>query len=559
MNETEDLILKFALQNAVRFNGIAQAGNVVPKVIGANSELKKDMKTLMVKINEIVAKVNVMDKALQLKMLEEIAPELLEKKEKEERDIFAFLGINQGDKVVSAFPPGPEKYPHIGHAKACLLNYLLAKQYNGKFVLRFEDTNPELVKGEFYDIFKDNLSWLGVKWDSLVYASDNMELFYKFAENAIAIDKAYMCFCEKEAMQLSRSDAVACKCRSQTVSQNMKFWKEFKTYPEGKATLRLKIDLEHQNTTMRDPTIFRIINAPHARHGTKYRVWPNYDFQNAIMDGYYGITIRLRSKEFEMRSELQRYIQNMLGINESKTYEFARFNMIGVDNSGRVIREKIGKGEYIGWDDPRLTTIVALRRRGFTPEAITNFVVSTGITKSESTLTWDDLIVQNKKIVDKSARRFFFLYDCEKIKINGAPKQELTLENYPNMPQKGYRTIHTDNEFLISKDDSKDLVVGEMYRLMDCLNFRKTNDGFMFDSKEHAKYKGIGKKIMHFLPAEGNVNAEIFMNDATRISGLAESNIKELSVGDIVQFERFGFCRLDAVEHDVYKFWFTHK
>jgi glutamyl-tRNA synthetase len=563
IDELKILLRKHALANALKYNGKASVGTVIAAAIAADPELKKTIKIVSLETQDMVSQVNEIPLEKIHKELEEQYPEMLEKKEKEERNIFAFLNIPLGQKIKTAYPPGPEKYPHIGHAKAALLNYLLAKHYGGTFVLRFEDTNPNLVKAEFYDILIDNLTWLGVKWDDLMYASDHMELYYEYAVKTIKEGKAYMCFCNEEAIKKSRAEAIACKHRSYSVEENLQFWNEFPKANEGEGILRLKIDLAHQNTTMRDPTIFRIIKTPHARHGTKCSVWPNYDWQNAIMDGYFGVTHRIRSKEFEMRNALQRYIQGMLGLHVTNIYEMARFEIEGVDTSGRVIRQKIADKTFFGWDDPRLATIVALRRRGFTPEAITHFVVNTGITKSESTLTWNDLIVQNRRILDKKAKRYFMMHEYAQITIHNAPHQSVELKLHPDSEEFGTRTIETEKEFLIKKDDLNHLQDGELYRFMDCLNFRKINGQFEFDSLDYEAYRSQGKRIMHWLPAYGNIDVEIMMDDATIISGVAERNIAKLSVNDIVQFERFGFCRLDAVEISgdkrVYKFWFTHR
>jgi len=563
ISELQLIIRKHALANAVKFNGKANPGAVIAKIIAEMPEAKSEMKIVGKEVNEIVKHINELSLDTQMHELEEKFPEMLEKKEKEERNIFAFLNIKPGSRVKTGFPPGPEKYPHIGHAKSALVNYLLAKQYGGVFVLRFEDTNPNLVKAEFYDIMLDNLSWVGVKWDELQYASDYMELFYEYALKVIKDGKAYMCFCDDEAIKLSRGEGLACKCRSHSIEENLRYWNEYSTYEEGKAILRLKIDLEHQNSTMRDPTIFRIIDTPHARLGTKYRIWPNYDFQNSIMDGYFKLTNRIRGKEFEMRNELQRYIQEMLGLEITDIYEYARFNVVGVEASGRKIRELVNNGEYIGWDDPRLTTIVALRRRGFLPEAIKNFVLSSGMNKSESTMTWDDLIIQNKRIVDKTAKRFFMMHDYENIIIEGAPHQNIQLRYHPEIDELGHRELEVERDFLILKSDLKELKDGELYRFMDCLNFRKSGTIYQFDSKEYEQFRNNGRKIMHWLPAYGNVEIEILMDDTKMINGVAEHNIKHLKVGEIIQFERFGFCRLDAIHKDhgreVYKFWFTHK
>jgi len=557
-SELVNLAEKYALQNAIKFGGKANANAVISKILGEHPEWKGNIKYIAKEVSAVIKEISTLSVEKMTERLQEISPELLEKKEHEKKDIFDFLGIKENEKITTAFPPGPEKYPHIGHAKAAILNYLLAKKYNGRFILRYEDTNPNLVKAIFYDVIADNLSWLGVKWDEVMYASDHMQLFYDLAEKAIKDGNAYMCFCEEEKIRKSRAEGVACECRSQSVDENLKFWREFNQYEAGKAVLRLKIDLNNKNTTMRDPTIFRIIDEPHARHGRKYRVWPTYDWQNAIMDGNFGITHRLRSKEFEMRNELQRHIQRILGLRETKIYEFARFELKGVDTSGRVIREKIQKGEYIGWDDPRLATIEALRRRGFTPEAIRDFVVSTGMTKHESELTWNDLVIHNRRVLDSRATRHSCIIDKVLINIEGAPELDVELHLNPK-DKKGGRKFHTTSRFYVSKNDLDMVKEGELVRLMDCLNFIRKNNKFVFDSLEYNKFKSRGEMIINWLPAEGNVDVEILMDDARIVKGIAESHITNLKIGDIIQFERFGFCRLDDINENIYKFWFTHK
>lgn len=306
---------------------------------------------------------------------------------------------------------------------------------------------------------------------------------------------------------------------------------------------------------MRDPTIFRIVDKKHAKQGTKYRVWPNYDFQNAIMDGQYKITNRIRSKEFEMRSELQKYIQNLLNLHVTETYEIGRFNLEGVESSGRVIREKIKKKELLGWDDPSLTTLVALKRRGFIPEAIKNFILGTGITKTESTTSWDDLIIHNRRLLDNSADRYFFIQNPVKIEVKGAKKRKLNLHLNPNK-KKGGRNFTVNEQFYISKEDLKKIKKEEIVRLMENLNFRSEGKNkFIFHSTDHKDFQERGKRIIHWLPTKGNLKIEILMPDKKIVKGIAESNIRTLKKGDIIQFERLGFCRMDSEK----KFWYAHR
>tara|TARA_Y100000034_G_C6848263_1_gene384501 strand:- start:454 stop:1386 length:933 start_codon:yes stop_codon:yes gene_type:complete len=310
---------------------------------------------------------------------------------------------------------------------------------------------------------------------------------------------------------------------------------------------------------MRDPALLRVIKHKHPRHGSKYKVWPTYDFESSVMDGLQGITHRLRTKEFELRNELQNYIQNILGFKQTKIYEFARFNLEGVESSGRVIRELIKKKKLIGWDDPSLTTIVALKRRGFTPEAIKNFILSTGITKVEATLTWDDLIAHNKRILDARTGRYFFIHNAKEIKIEKAPKQNVKLKLHPDSKEK-LRELNTNDGFYIEKDDFKKFKDNKLYRLMDCLNFKKKGSKFIFHSLEYEKYKKEGHLIIHWLPKQKNlIKTEVLMSDKNLVKGIAEPMTKKLKENDVIQFTRFGFCRLDKKEKNKLVFWFTHK
>jgi len=543
----EELILKYALQNALKFNGKANAGAVTGKIFVEKPESKGA--ELAKKVGEIVKKVNSMSLEEQRARLEKIAPELLEeKKEKKERDIFEFLEIK--DKVITAFPPEPSKYPHIGHAKALFLNYELAKKHKGKFILRFEDTNPKLVKKELYKSFTDAYKWLGAKPDKIDYSSKHMKEFYKNVEKLIKQGKAYMCNCDSEKIRKLRFKGIECECRNKSIEQNMKEWKEMPKKKEGETSLRIKIDMGHENTTMRDPTIMRIMKEEHPLHGKKYAIWPLYDFQTAIMDGIEGITYRFRSKELEMRNELQRWIQKNLGFKETEIYEIGRFNMEGVPSSGRIIREMVQKKELMGWDDPSLTTIAALKRRGFLPEAIKEFVLSTGITKTESTHTWEELEVFNRRVLDIRANRYFFIESPKEIEIKNAPKTEVRIDLHPDDKKRGYREFKTENKFYIQDK----IEPGKVYRFMHLFNFK--NNEFL--SKEHNPE--LNATIIHWLPVSRDlVKVEIMMPNKEIKKGLAEKTVKKIKVDEVIQFERFAFCRLDKKEKGKMVFWYTHK
>jgi len=554
----EDTIRKYALQNAVKYKGKANIGAVIGKVLAENPKLKNDMKNLSKEIHKIIQKVNSLSKKDQEKELEKYSEQLKETV-KEERDIFTMFDIKENETVVTAFPPEPSKYPHIGHAKSMFLNYELAKEHNGKFILRFEDTNPKLAEKEFYKIHLDNYEWLGIKPDMVDYASDHMQEFYDLAKKMVSKGFAYLCTCSQEKIKEYRFEGKECTCRILMEKEHLRRFEELFKVGEGKMILRLKGVMEHKNTTMRDPTLLRIINHEHARQGKKYHIWPTYDFENAVMDGLQGITHRLRTKEFELRNELQNYTQNILGFKQTKIYEFARFNLEGVESSGRIIRDLIKKKKLIGWDDPSLTTIVALRRRGFVAEAIKSFVLSTGINKTESTLTWDDLIMHNKRILDAKADRYFFIHDVKEIKIENAPEQTVKLKSHPDAKER-IREFKVKDLFYVEKDDFKKFKNGKLYRLMDCLNFKKKGTKLIFHSTEHEKFNKKEGIIIHWLPKQKDLaKTEVLMPDKKLMKGIAEPLTKKLNENDVIQFARFGFCRLDKKEKSKLSFWFTHK
>ncbi len=560
MEELKQLIMKYALQNAFIYKGKANAGAVIGKVLAENPELREKAKEVSKEAIKIINDVNKMHLEKQQKSLMEMAPELLEKKQQpKEKNIFDFMGIREGEKVVTAFPPEPSKYPHIGHAKAIIVNYELAKRYNGTLCLRFEDTNPELAEEAFYKIHIEGYEWLGVKPDKVDYASEHMEEFYKYAEKMIRESHAYACSCTQETIKKNRMDGIECQCRYGTINKDLEIWRDMFNAKAGKYVIRLKGHMKSPNTTLRDPVIMRIIDEAHPRTKKKYRLWPTYDFENAIMDGIEGITHRLRSKEFELRNELQRLIQTLAGFYETKIYEFARFNLEGVESSGRIIREKVKKKELIGWDDPSLTTLVALRRRGFLPEAVRNFVLSTGLTKTESVLTWDDLIAHNRRLLDSRCSRYFFVENPKEIKVENAPSQTAELKLHPESKERGSREFRTKDSFYVAEKDFKEFKDGKLIRLMDCLNFSKKKRRFFFDSLEYEKYRQKGDRIIHWLPVQKDlVKTEVLMPNKEIKKGLAEPLVKSLKEGDIVQFARFGFCRLDKKEKGRLSFWYTH-
>lgn len=547
------LVKKYALKNAIEHQGKALINPVVSSVIGEKPELRRRIKEVLLKVEKIVNEINKLSREEQIKELEKIAPEML----KEEKVVKEFelppLPNAEEHKVVTAFPPEPSKYPHIGHAKSALLNYLYAKKYKGKFILRMEDTNPLLAKNEYYEAIIDGLKWLGIEWDRLEYISDNLEKFYEATEKLINDGKAYVCTCKQSEIKENRRLMKECKCRENSKEKNLSLWKDMLTnLKEGEAFVRLKISMKHKNAAMRDPAIMRIVTYPHPRVGKKYRVWPLYDFGTALMDAWEGVTHRIRSKEFEIRKELQQYIQKLFGYKPPFILEIGRLNLEGVTTSGRVIREMINSGKLSGWDDPRLTTLVALKRRGFTPDGIKNFLLRTGISKADAVISWDILYAENRKAIDPLANRYFAVINPVEISVKNAPQiKETEALFHPEFPERGKKKLPVDVEKIYVEREDFEKFENNEVGLMNLFSIKLKKEA-EFVSKE---IKFEVQKI-HWV-SEPNVKVKLVMPNGEIKEALAEPEIKNVKIDQLIQLPRVGFCRVDSTKPLV--LYFTHK
>jgi glutamyl-tRNA synthetase len=553
--ELKQLILKHTLQNAVKFD-TPQMGAVIGKLLSEQPELKQDMQNVKQLVQNTIAEVSILSKDERKAKLKDIAPEMLEKKEKKKRELPELKNAVQG-QVITRIPPEPSKYAHIGHAISFLINTTYAEKYDGKCIVRFEDTNPETCKQEYVDAIMEDLEFLGIHPDEIINVSQHIGEFYIQAEKLITTKKAYCCVCPREKMQELRRAGKKCECHS--TRDAMRDWEDMLSgkYEDGTIVLRLAGDMENNNHVMRDPVLFRVSRTSHYLHKDKYKVWPMYDLANAVMDGTNHVSHILRSNEFgTMRTELQNHLKDLLELPKQTVIEYGRFAITGATTKGREIRQMIEDEKVSGWDDPRLVTIRALRRRGFVKETFKEIMIKAGLSPAPTNLDWTMVEAINRKFLDASCDRYFFVHNPIEITIKKAPELQLELNLHPD--KKGGRSFTTSSSFYIATTDYDTLKDNELYRLMDCLNFTKNDSSLVFDSKEIDKYKATGKSTMHWLPVSDNlVEVDILMTDGKTISGLAEETIKNLANGDIVQFARFGFCRLE--DKDKMFFVFTHK
>ncbi len=566
-DEVRKIIRGIALLNASEHNGKTRNDAVISKVLGSRPELREKTKEVIPIISEIVNEVNTLSLPLQKLELESKFPELLIAKPKQDREGLPPLdGVEQG-KIVTRFPPEPNGYPHIGHAKAAIIDEEYARMYGGKLIFRFDDTNPEKERLEYYAAIKVGLDWLGVKYDHVKNTSDDMELIYKKAEEIIQSGNAYVCTCNKETISKNRREMLSCKCSSGDLSQNTKRWNDmFKKYKPGEAIVRFRGDMHSENTAMRDPTLLRIIDEPHPIHKDKYRIWPNYDFAVAIEDSIDGITHAFRTKEYELRNELYYAILDKLKMRKPKVLEFARLEFDGMPVSKRVLKPLVEEGKVSGYDDPRLPTLEAMRRRGIVPEAIRKFVLSLSFTKSDTLAPFETLESFNRKIVDPTSIRLFITTDPAKLIVKN---NNLTDIDVPNHPQKdmGKRKIQIDGSFYISGDDAKFLKVGDEVRLLELYNIRITKVGIDIEADmTDNNFKPQIPKIQ-WVPRQNVVKIEVlipkilFVNEQFNENSLeikqafTEPHYLELNVGTEIQFVRYGYCRKDSANQVIY----THK
>ncbi|MEM4311376.1 MAG: glutamate--tRNA ligase [Nitrososphaerales archaeon] len=566
-DKLEELIRKHVLLNAIAHKGKADSKAVLSKVIAENVELRSRIKGLLTLVEHIVKEVNSMSLEEQRSIIQVNYPEALEKEEKEERvKVLPDLPKAEKGKVITRFPPEPSGYLHIGHAKAAIIDEEYAKMYNGKFILRFDDTNPEKAKLEFYEAIKEDLNWLGVKPQIIENTSDDIEKLYDYARKLIEKGLAYVCICKPETIKSNRIKGIECNCRASKVEDNLEKWeKMFKVFSKNEAILRFKGDMKSLNTAMRDPTLFRILDIPHPLKGYKYRVWPTYDFATPIKDSLDGVTHALRTKEYELRDELYFSILRALGLREPILLEFSRLEMKGSILSKRKIRELIQQGIIESWDDPRLATLRALRRRGYFPEAIREFILSIGVSKVESEPTWDLINSINRRIIDAKAKRLFFVSNPIKVKLESFPKERISVNYHPDRDL-GKREIKITQNLFFEIEDLEKFNLDDKFRLMGLGNVRLIQkedlpivkfEGFELDHRLK-KIHWVNEDSLPFevfVPLNLVQDGEINRDSLKVIRGKVEDSIKKLNVGEIVQFVRFGFCRIEANNKAI----FAHK
>ena len=505
------------------------------------------------------------------------------------------------DTVHTRFPPEPNGYLHIGHAKSILLNYGLAQKYNGKFNMRFDDTNPTKEKVEFVDAIKKDIQWLGADWeDRLFFASNYFDQMYEAAVKLIKKGKAYVCDLTAEQIREYRGTLTEpgknSPYRDRSVEENLELFENMKAgkYADGEKVLRAKIDMASPNMNMRDPVIYRVAHMSHHNTGDKWCIYPMYDFAHPIEDAIEGITHSICTLEFEDHRPLYDWVVRELEYpHPPRQIEFAKLYLTNVVTGKRYIKRLVENGTVDGWDDPCLVSIAALRRRGFTPESIKMFVDLCGVSKSNSSVDYAMLEYCIREDLKMKRSRMMAVLDPIKLVIDNYPEGEVEyLDAANNLENEdlGSRQIPFCRELYIERDDFMEeppkkyfrLFPGNEVRLMHayfvkCVSFEKDENGNVtvvhctYDPETKAGSGFTGRKVkgtIHWVPATFAVDAEVRLyenlideekgvynedgtmninpNSLTVVQAKLEPALKDVQAYDSFQFVRNGFFCVDA-------------
>jgi len=533
----KDVIRKYALANAIEHEGTAQAKSVLGRILAEQPEQRSNVLALRSDIEIIVNDVNRMSIQQQKKELEGLGGVVHTKRI--ERKGLPELELGRA-KFVVRFAPNPDGDIHIGNARPAILSDEYAKKYKGKFILRFDDTDPKIKVPEkkFYKWIREDLKWLKIRIHQELIASRRLNVYYKFAEKLIRIGGAYVCTCGDEWKGL-REKSKACECRGMEMKIHLQRWKKMLKgkYREREAVLRVKTELDAKNPAVRDWAAFRIVDKSEHPLNKKAKLWPLYNFASAIDDYLCNVTHIFRGQEHSTNETKQRYLYQHFKWNYPQVIILGRFSMSDMVLSKSQIREGIKKRAYTDWDDPKLGTIRALRRRGFQPEALRQIIIDIGPKPSDITLSFENLSAYNRKLIDKSANRYFFIQSPKKIEVKGLKIKSARIPLHPEA-KRGYRYFSLSKTFFIDAKDF-DECKGLEVRLKDLCNIKLDNVS-QFTSTE---LKAVPK--IHWVPAK-HIDVKVRFPEK-EIKGIGEINLTKAKVGDVVQFERFGFVRIEKI------------
>lgn len=485
-------------------------------------------------------------------------------------------------KVVTRFPPEPSGYLHVGHFKAAILNEYFAHAYKGKLIIRFDDTNPSKEKMEFEDSILADLSILGIKGDRVTYSSNYFGDMYSLAMKLIKEGKAYCDDTDLEKMREQRMVGDPSERRERSVEENLNVFTQemFNATPEGlKNCLRAKIDYKALNKALRDPVIYRCNLTPHHKTGNAWKIYPTYDFCAPVVDSIEGVTHALRTNEYRDRNEQYEWILKSLGLRHVDIWDFSRINFVRTLLSKRKLQWFVDNNYVSDWTDPRFPTVRGIMRRGMTVEGLRKFIISQGPSKNIINLDWSSIWALNKKVIDPVAPRFTCILATNpvKVKLLNGPETPIVEEKpkHKKNPDVGMKPVIFANAVLIDQEDAETLNEGEEVTFMDWGNviiskivkegtvvkqveanlhlegdFRKTSKKLTWLADTNAKVELELHDFDHLITKDKIEEDDDFKDYLTpqtefRTKAIGDLNVRHLKVGEIIQFERKGYFRVD--------------
>ena len=548
MNSLNTDIEKNVLKNAIEHDGRAELKSVVNKLLGSYPELRSSIKDLMADINLSISKINSMSIEEQISLANEKYSDILIVEKKNEEHHLPDLKNVKG-KVVMRMAPSPSGPLHLGHSRMLILNDEYVKRYGGELILRIEDTNPNNIYPQAYDMIQEDTRWLDVNFTQFVIQSERMELYYKRARELILMGKAYICKCRVEDFKRDLMESKACPHRNLPPEMMVEQFDQIITGQDKdlKPVLVIKTDLNHPNPAVRDWIAFRVIETPHPHTGKKYRFYPLMNFSVAVDDHELELTHVIRGMDHLNNTERQKYIFNYFKWDIPEYFHYGLINIQDAILSTTSMRKGIEAGEYRGWDDVRLATLLALRRRGYQKETFRKYWIDSGLNDVNSDFSWEIFNSMNRQFIDHSANRYFFVSDPVKVKINGSPETESMIPLYPKESERGFRkySLGKDQTLYLQKSDINDAKENDTVRLKDLYNIIYKDGAWHYlDSENKTR-----RKIIHWVK-DDSPEFEVYKPDGTTDRGFIESDA--VKANGIVQFERYAFVNKTSERYALY-------
>jgi glutamyl-tRNA synthetase len=551
---------KYALWNSIKYDGKPNEKSILGAILGKHPEYRGYIREVREQIHESGSWVSGLEMEERIEHLKERDLDLYNQLNEKKEIIKELPPLENAERgVVMRLAPNPSGPLHIGHTRMAILNDEYVKKYGGKLIVRLEDTNPPTILPEAYDMILKDLDWLGVEYHEVINQSSRFDIYYEYAEKILELGKGYMCDCEPETWRNLKNEKKSCPHRDTPPEVNVQLWKDMLAgkFELGQISMVVKTDIEHPNPAVRDFVAMRMVDEPHPLTGSEYSVYPLYNFSVAVDDHTMGMTHVLRGKDHLNNTIRQEYVYEHLGWEKPV---FIHYGWVSIDDtvlSTRQIKADIQEGKYSGWDDPRLGTVAALARRGIQPDAIRQYWNDVGAKGVDIRFSWENLYAMNKDIIDSEAARLFFVWNPREIKITGIDKLESYAPLHPGQPELGKRITKLSGDIAvwITSDDHDNLKTGSIVRLKDLCNLEMQPDGtFKYIGNDlDVLKKGAG--IIHWVGPDA-LSADVKMPDGTTVSGLVERTAGEYT-DRVVQFERFGFVRLELADNIMA--FFAHK